>query len=215
MGQMYNIYIKKSLLVLAPNSKVDKLKKKYPKAKLRKFTGGKSQLLDVIKSLESSGDKKSIILHSKEYKELKRKFKSLYQVVDAAGGLVINQKGEGLFIYKRGKWDLPKGKIEPNESLEQAAVREVEEETGVSQLSLGQTLCKTKHTYKTRSGKRAIKRSFWYLMHAPKQAVVPQAEEDIEKVKWIEPRKFDKEQQNLYQNLVKVLAKYQKLNNDG
>jgi ADP-ribose pyrophosphatase YjhB (NUDIX family) len=206
---MYKIYIKKSLLILARQSSVNKLKEKYINAKFIEHDDTQKQLLKVIESIEKKASSKTYVLTAANYKKLRKKFKKIYITVDAAGGLVINENGKGLFIFKRGKWDLPKGKLESGESLKEAAVREVEEETSVSNLKIGKRLCKTKHTYRTRSGKRAIKQSYWFLMKAPNQKVTPQTEEDIEAVEWIDPKAFAKKQDDLYTNLVKVLRKYQ------
>ncbi len=211
---MYKIYIKKSLLILARRSAVSKLKDKYGDAIFIEHKAGQKQLLQVIEGIEKGSVANTYVLTAINYEKLKKNFKKIYVTVDAAGGLVINEKGEGLFIYKRGKWDLPKGKLESNETLKEAAIREVEEETSVKNLKIVESLCQTKHTYRTKSGKRAIKRSHWYLMKAPNQKVSPQAEEDIEEVKWINPQAFATKKANLYTNLVKVLRKYQaSLNN--
>lgn len=198
-------------MILAPESKISQLLLKFPDANYHHIDSRSKSTLKKIKLIESDAQSGTYILSSNSYKKLKQKFKSHYVIVDAAGGLVINEHNEGLFIYKRGKWDLPKGKLESTESLKEAALREVKEETGVSQLKLGQSICKTKHTYKTKSGKRAIKRSYWYIMYAPKQKVVPQEEEDIEIVQWIDLKKFATNYKSLYQNLVKVLKKYHEI----
>jgi len=174
---MYKIYIKETLLILTSDSEVQKAKKRYPKADHYPF------------------------------KSLKEDFKSLYIEVPAAGGIVINELGEALFIYKRGKWDLPKGKIEEGESLEEAAVREVMEETGLKQVSIKSKLCKTKHTFKTKKNKRAIKKSYWYVMESEKQKVHPQLEEDIEKVEWLSPDQVI-QSKGIYANLMKVITQY-------
>ena len=205
---MYKIYIKKSLLILARQSAINKLNKKYPDGKFIEYKNEKKHLLQIIDNIEKGDSARTYILTANKYEKLRKKFKQIYITVDAAGGLVINEKGEGLFIYKRGKWDLPKGKLESDETIKEAAIREVEEETSVSKVKIVKHLCQTKHTYRTKSGKRAIKRSQWYLMKAPNQKVSPQAEEDIEEVKWIKPASFETNQANLYTNLVKVLRKY-------
>ncbi len=108
-----------------------------------------------------------------------------YKHVDAAGGLVRNEAGEMLFIFRRGKWDLPKGKLDKGESLDVCAVREVQEETGVKRLVLGDHLCDTWHIY-TQGGKEYVKRTAWYAMRASgHETLQPQSEEDIEEVLWV------------------------------
>src|SRR5215510_275068 len=96
----------------------------------------------------------------------------------AAGGLVVNDRDELLMIFRRGKWDLPKGKLDKGESLKDCAIREVEEETGLKNITLGPPLIITYHTY--HEGARFIlKESHWYKMSVSgQQNLVPQTEED-------------------------------------
>lgn len=105
--------------------------------------------------------------------------------VEAAGGLVLNEKGDVLMIFRRGSWDLPKGKIDPGESVEAAAIREVEEETGLSQLEVKLKLQVTYHTYKI-DNEFIIKPTHWFKMLLKgSQSLVPQTEEDITQICWM------------------------------
>jgi len=100
-------------------------------------------------------------------------------LIRAGGGLVENEKGEVLFMFRRGKWDLPKGKLDPGETLESCALREVKEETGVSQLELIQFLLVTEHEYEER-GLFILKETHWYRMKTTShESLIPQTEEDI------------------------------------
>ena len=99
--------------------------------------------------------KKAYLYHPDE-KEIMRKLKSKMPVNRAAGGLVYNKKGEVLFIFRNGKWDLPKGGVDKGEKNKAAAMREVEEETGVSGLEIIQKLQKTYHIFK-RNGRYKLK----------------------------------------------------------
>lgn len=125
------------------------------------------------------------VFFNSELEELKKAFFKKFVLVKAAGGLVLNEAGEVLLIFRRGKWDLPKGKLDDKETLEQCAVREVEEETGLQHIELISPLMLTYHTY--HEGARFIlKESHWYNMKVKgKQALVPQTEEDIQEVKWV------------------------------
>ncbi len=89
-------------------------------------------------------------------------------------------------IFRRGFWDLPKGKIDEGESIAEAAIREVEEEAGISRITLGPFFYTTYHTYREKDQKRVLKVTDWYLMSAPEQALIPEAEEDIEKAEWVD-----------------------------
>lgn len=117
-------------------------------------------------------------------KAFKQKIISLYSLIEAAGGVVRNEENKLLWIYRLGKWDLPKGKLEKNESFRVAASREVAEECNV-QAILEFKLCTTYHTY-THKNQRVLKRTKWYMMHTnQKHTLVPQIEENIEKVEWL------------------------------
>ncbi len=125
--------------------------------------------------------------------------------IQAGGGLVENEQREVLFIFRRGKWDLPKGKLDRGETLEQCAIREVEEETGVGQLQLIRFLLITEHEYVER-GKKILKETHWWLMKTGgSQTLVPQTEEDITEIKWVGSADFDVVLQNTYPAIVDVL----------
>ena len=112
-------------------------------------------------------------------------FSHFFTTVIAAGGVVENEKREILLIFRRGKWDLPKGKLDEGESIEQCAIREVCEETGLQDVAIVEKLPDTFHTYEER-GKKILKHSVWYKMTAKKnQSLLPQLEEDISDVKWV------------------------------
>jgi ADP-ribose pyrophosphatase YjhB (NUDIX family) len=91
-----------------------------------------------------------INIYGENAQEIWKEFSSMMKMIEAAGGIVINKDEEILFIYRLGKWDLPKGKLEPNEKLDEAALREVEEETGLKELVLENFVNTTFHIYKER-----------------------------------------------------------------
>jgi 8-oxo-dGTP pyrophosphatase MutT (NUDIX family) len=105
----------------------------------------------------------------------------------AAGGLVINNRNELLMIFRRGKWDLPKGKLDDGETIEACALREVQEETGLKKINLGQLVGITFHEYfNTYTQKQTLKETHWYKMQVSgDEALVPQTEEQIELIEWV------------------------------
>ena len=111
-------------------------------------------------------------------------FISYCTLIEASGGLVVNEKNEYLIIFRKGKYDLPKGKMDYDESQEECGIREVKEECGITDVEIIRPLEKSFHTYMQHS-KRMLKKTNWYLMKAPKQDLVPQAEEDIHKAEWM------------------------------
>jgi ADP-ribose pyrophosphatase YjhB (NUDIX family) len=125
-----------------------------------------------------------VFLHPK-LSELLTAFKEQLQVIIAAGGLVYTPEKELLLIHRLGKWDLPKGKLDSEETLEACALREINEETGAEQLSVEKPLLTTYHTYH-QHGKNILKESHWYLVKAAKKtALKPQTEEDITQCIWV------------------------------
>jgi 8-oxo-dGTP pyrophosphatase MutT (NUDIX family) len=126
-------------------------------------------------------------------------------LIQAGGGLVKNEKSEILFIFRRGKWDLPKGKLDAGETLEQCALREVKEETGIGHLELIQFLLITEHDYKEK-GRAILKETHWWLMKTiGNQTLIPQKEEDITEIRWIGPADFKIIKQNTYPAILDVL----------
>lgn len=165
-------------------------------------------LLQYIDSLEKSTKLKSIHIYSRDLEKLRDDFFALYQVVDAAGGIVMNKEGEILVIFRRGSWDVAKGKLDPGESIEDAAVREVMEETGIQGIKRKKLAGITYHTYLNKQKKRMLKRTYWYGMKAPKQELIPQTEEDIEKAEWVMPNEFLATYKPIFPNIVEIVRQY-------
>ncbi len=133
-----------------------------------------------------------------------------YTTIEAAGGIVENEKGEILLIFRREKWDFPKGKVEYGESVSDAALREVTEETGIQELTLGTSLPDTQHTY-TLNEDGILKTTHWYRMTAPSQPLVPQAEEDIAQALWVPKAQVsDLLQENSFPTLITLWEAYRK-----
>ena len=125
------------------------------------------------------------ILLTADAAQSKKIFWKHFTVIQAAGGLIENEKKEILMIYRREKWDLPKGKKEEGETPEACAVREVKEETGLKEVQLKNFLLTTYHTYHE-FGRHILKESHWYRMEATSsQALQPQTEEDIYRIEWV------------------------------
>ncbi len=120
------------------------------------------------------------------------------KMIKAAGGLVSNEEQHYLFIFRNGKWDLPKGKLDSGETAKIAAVREVEEECGIHIDSVGGKICNTYHIYEMNK-ERILKKTSWYRMKAVNQKVlIPQLEEGITDVRWLAPGDFMMIRQNTY-----------------
>jgi 8-oxo-dGTP pyrophosphatase MutT (NUDIX family) len=136
---------------------------------------------------------------------------SVFEMIEAGGGVVFNQHQQVLIIFRRGKWDLPKGKRDDGESIEDCAVREVIEETGITDLSIGEHIGDTYHLYRLQ-GKLMIKHSIWFRMVTTSDApLLPQAEEDILEAKWVNPADLPTYLENTYTAIRDVLVMAQVL----
>ncbi len=135
-------------------------------------------------------------------------FLSMFTEIQAAGGLVLNPFGQILFIFRYGKWDLPKGKVEALEKKEEAAVREVTEETDIHQLEIQYPLTRTLHVYDDR-GKRFIKHTWWYHMKTTEHKVpTPQKEEGITHAEWIDRSRLSEIIKNTYPSIIEVINSF-------
>ena len=154
----------------------------------------------VIVKMFQNKIKKAYLYHPDESVIMKT-LKAKIPVNKAGGGLVYNKKGEVLFIFRNGKWDLPKGGTEKGELIEDTAMREVEEETGVNGLTVGKKLQKTYHVFK-RNGKYKLKITHWFEMHSTFEGTPEgQLEEGIEKVAWFNPTQIKEALENSYENI--------------
>ena len=153
-----------------------------------------------------------VFFHS-DLEALKKAFFKKFNLVLAAGGLVQNPENDILLIFRRGNWDLPKGKLDKGEKLENCAVREVNEETGLSNITLHAPLTITYHTY--HEGARFIlKESHWYTMSVNgNQQLIPQTEEDIQEIKWVSKAALPEYMAKSYPSVVEVLNLFLSKNN--
>ena len=145
----------------------------------------------------------------KEYKGIKKAVKSQFKIVKAGGGIV--EKGDRiLLIFRKGKWDLPKGKLEKKEGKKEGALREVEEECNVK-VRLSDKITHTWHTY-VRNGKKHLKKTYWYRFDCLDDSEMqPQLEESITDVCWMNEKEVNQAMVNSYRSIRHVIKKYHKL----
>ena len=160
-----------------------------------------------FKRLKDAG-RSQLMVESEKPGELLNTFFTDFKEIKAAGGLVINQMGEALLINRRGRWDLPKGKIEPNEFMRKAALREIREECGVEKLKIIQTIKPTYHIY-VENDEFILKTTFWYFVECqdPENAK-PQIEEEITEVQWVHPADLHPYIKDTYPNIKSLLMMY-------
>ena len=169
------------------------------------YVGKKKVLMQYLDLLDKNKNIRAVVLYHPDLEVLWADFQACYKVLEAAGGYVLNAQGELLVFYRRGSWDLPKGKIDKGETPEQAAVREVQEETGLQNIDLGSFLTHTYHTYEEK-GKRILKKTWWYRMQTTDTQLVPQTEEDIEEIQWVAPMPWLESGVVVYLNIREVIT---------
>lgn len=170
-----------------------------------------SDISALVEMFELSSTLEKIYIPSAEPEDCYKKICGEFREVNAAGGLVENRRGDYLLIKRDGLWDLPKGHQEAGEDIKVTALREVQEETGVDDLSLGDLICVTDHCYK-RNGIWHLKHTWWYRMYYLKPLdLTPQTDEDITKAAWVAKSSLPPFLKNTYPSIKEVFltASYQ------
>ena len=172
---MYKVFVNEKRLSLSNSAIIAEKSIAYE----NKYT--LEMAVDLLENTSAS----EINIYHENLSEMWADFCSLYRVIEAAGGVVKNPNSEYLFIKRLGKWDLPKGKIEKGESLREAAIREIEEETGLSHVEIEDFLATTYHIYTERNGEKVLKTTHWFSMKTEgNQKLIPQEEEGIMAAVW-------------------------------
>lgn len=163
-----------------------------------------SDISALVEMFELSSTLEKIYIPSAEPEDCYKMICGEFREVNAAGGLVENRRGDYLLIKRDGLWDLPKGHQEAGEDIKVTALREVQEETGVDDLSLGDLICVTDHCYK-RNGIWHLKHTWWYRMYYLKPLdLTPQTEEDITKAAWVAKSSLPPFLKNTYPSIKEV-----------
>ena len=197
---MYTIFINDSVLILRSFESVLEVDEQ---SEIQSYSCGSCMNSAITKV--QTGLCKSLILKGDDVEYMWRDFCSHYQLIEAAGGVVVNSKREILWILRNGKWDLPKGKVESGEKVQDAAVREVEEECAVRGINRGALLGVTYHTYSYKS-EAILKKTYWYAMTCSlKQVLKPQLDEGITEVVWADKTKHLSCVSNTYNSIVELL----------
>ncbi|QIA09724.1 NUDIX hydrolase [Draconibacterium halophilum] len=166
---------------------------------------------DWLLNFEKNDHLETVVEHP-NVEKLFQNFSSAFLQLDAAGG-VVKSGGKLLFIFRNGKWDFPKGKTDKGESNKTAALREVEEECGISNHSIVKALPSTYHIYqspyKKTFGQWIFKETFWFEMdYNGSSAGTPQLDEGITEVRWFHPNELDEVLENTYENLKALIQLY-------
>ncbi|WP_347838851.1 NUDIX domain-containing protein [uncultured Draconibacterium sp.] len=205
--QKYKVFFNEKRITFVPGANITLSK---PSSKLIAKCHENS-ISDWLQQFETGEQEETVVEHLKA-QELFQDFRSSFLQINAAGG-VVRRGEELLFIFRNGKWDLPKGKIDKGESCETAALREVEEECGISGHSIIKQLPSTYHIYqspyKATRGRWVFKETFWYEMdYRGQDDGIPQLDENITKLRWFRPAELDLVLENTYENLKALIRIY-------
>ena len=197
---MRKIYLEnRSIIICAENDQI----LADPNA-IRFTIGNNGGLTEMIEMFEVSDTLLRIFIPTNNIEDTYAKVCAEFLEVNAGGGLVENRRGDFLLINRNGLWDLPKGHQDPGEEISVTALREVQEETGIEELSLQELICITDHCYK-RNGIWHLKHTWWYRMLDNKPIdLTPQREEDISKAAWVAKSSLPPFLQNTYPSIVEV-----------
>lgn len=205
---MYKVFFNEKLIVISGRENITLNKPFRAFENDCRFEDVKNWFVSFIKG----GEQEVILTHSvpEKFFEL---FQSLFITIHAAGGVVL-RKNKILFMFRNGKWDLPKGKIEPGENAAVAALREVEEECGISGHKIVKQLPSTFHIYqspyKETQGEWIFKETFWFEMkYDGNQKGAPETNEGITEVKWFPAGELNNVLANTYENLKQIIQLYQ------
>jgi len=183
---MYKVFINNKKLILANNQEIID----YGKGAVVCLKKPDS-VNSVIKNHLSKSTEENLIILSPHSQELVRIFESNYEKRTAAGGWVWNEKNELLMIFRNNYWDIPKGHLDQGESIQECALREVMEETGVTQLFIEKEIGLSRHIYDYK-GIAVLKTTHWFQMQGKSNDILtPQKEEGIEKVEWVDQSRID------------------------
>ena len=185
---MYKVFFNRTELLIVEKGQLNNLKFSYENRIVLEEESFKTDFTSWLKSNEEV----SKIIICKNENDYWTEFKKQFLFIEAAGGLVRNENKELLTIFRNGVWDLPKGKVEKGELIEEAAVREVEEETGVKiHKHYADSIQKVYHVYSLKK-KLVLKETSWFIMSAKSMILLPQREEGITKVCWMSELDLEK-----------------------
>lgn len=198
---MYKVFINDRVIELTDN--YDDYKSDYDTIFIR--YGSEEALDETINLLRNSTVVKSVVIYCEDLEKSWDLFSNKFKLVEAAGGIIKN-KDRILFIYKNDHWDLPKGKIESNESIENTALREVKEECGIGELAIVDDLESTYYIYRE-NGDDVLKKTSWFLMTTPEEGPFNgDSDEGISEVEWMNSSQWESENNKSYASVRNLLS---------
>ena len=196
---MYKVFVNRLLIVLTSD-------KNYLDNS-NAFLLSSITIKEIVKKLKTQNE---IYLYYPNKKKLIKEFKKKLKTIIAAGGIVKNNQNEILFIFRKGKWDLPKGKIEKNEKIDEGALREVIEETGIKKVKIDKFFDTTYHLIKSQK-QYFLKETHWYKMKSNYSGKLkPQKSEGIRSVRWKKIKEAKEIRKKTFRNISIILTRYLK-----
>ncbi|MBB4805957.1 8-oxo-dGTP pyrophosphatase MutT (NUDIX family) [Chryseobacterium defluvii] len=197
---MYKVFVNEKKLLLS----------KQPENLEKRLEYENFTTLEIGLDLLENTSAKELNIYGENLDDIWKEFQNLFRIIEAAGGIVSNHQKEILFIRRLGKWDLPKGKMEKGESREESAVREIEEETGLKDVELGQFINTTYHIYVERNGEKILKCTHWFAMNFNgEDTSKPQIEEGITEVAWKNISQIENEVfPNTFKNIKLIIKEF-------
>ena len=197
---MYKVFFKDRIICLCNDiAEVSGMQYDYVGA-----YGGHQDLKAQLNTFFGSDNDKNLFIYHNETYVLYKDFQSYFKFIHAAGGLVRNEKGDNLVIFRRGKWDLPKGKADKGETPEQTAIREVEEECIIQGVAIKRFITSTYHIYNLKKD-IVLKKTDWFEMkYTGDQDPQPYEQEDITGFKWLPDDQLNSIESNTYPAILEV-----------
>lgn len=200
---MYKFFINDKPLIITEEANIPE---RFGNLPVESYAGPQS-LMSLVRKIEELNTP-GMVLTASDSAGVFNELKTHFTTIHAGGGIVLNDDKQLLLMKRLGKWDLPKGKIDPGETAEEGALREVEEECGINLLRIKNFFDNSYHTYKLQ-GHRFLKITHWYTMNTGfKGELVPQEEENITEVKWVNFEELDLDSLDTYESIREILKQY-------
>lgn len=203
MAQMYKVFINNHPLYISNDEEINS--QINLNNCIMVINPDKERIREILQDYRNNVIVKSYYIRNSNCEDLLKYFFSDHLFIEAAGGVVVNKYNQILFIYRNDKWDLPKGKVEKNESIREAAIREVQEECSIKPDAILEELTPTYHVYPLK-GNWVFKTTYWYLMkYSGNEIPLPQTEEGITRIEWKNINNLQEVYANTYTSITDVL----------
>ncbi|MBK7214638.1 MAG: NUDIX domain-containing protein [Bacteroidales bacterium] len=206
MGQRYRVFLNEKVIQI---SEIINTAELHSSEEFHDFVSGNELESAYKRFRDDSNCNQLTIFSGLNHEKAIDAFNTLFQPITAAGGIIRNASGQILLIHRLGKWDLPKGKAETGESIQDTAIREVQEETGLMEIEMLRQLPSTYHIYTDRHGKEILKTTYWFeMMYSGNAKPIPETVEDISIADWFSPEEVQARLTETYASLRELLEFY-------